>query len=206
VVSDHDVSRAPAARDVGNQVGADAPVKLKKEVLVERAAIELAGRNRTLQRLDARGQVRRELGVTEDAERGIQVTGCRPRRSSSRCRMRWSTGSPPNAMLRATFRGKPARRIRACSSGVRFRQRSIVRLQSMAWIICFLRQGLKGSSGRRLPARSVHQFLDPFEHGFHGIGRQCTSRRSVPAFGSVGTDRGPPGRSWMRVARSKKSS
>ena len=88
MVSDHDVARAPAARELGNQVGADAPVKLKKEVLVERAAIELAGRNRTLQRLDVRRQVGRQLGVTEDAERGIQVTGCCPRRSSSRSRMR----------------------------------------------------------------------------------------------------------------------
>ncbi len=138
MVSDHDVTRAPATRDVGNQVGADAPVKVKKEILVERADIELAGRNCTLQRLDARGQMRRELGVTEDAERGIQATGCRARRSSSRSSMRWSTGSPSNAMLRATFRGKLARRIRACSSGVRLRQRSIVCFQSMGWIICFL--------------------------------------------------------------------
>lgn len=131
MVSDHDVSRAPAARAVGNQAGADAPVKLKKEILVERAAVVFAGRDRALQRLDARGEVRRELGVTEDAERGIQVTGSRPRRSSSRSRMRWSTGSPSNAMLRATFRGKLARRIRACSSGMRLRQRSIACFQSM---------------------------------------------------------------------------
>lgn len=88
MVPDHDVSGAPAARDVGNQVGADSPVKLKKDILVERAAIELASRDRALQRLDARSQMRREFGVTEGAERGIQVTGCRPRRSSSCSRMR----------------------------------------------------------------------------------------------------------------------
>lgn len=77
MLSDHDVSRAPAARELRNQVGADAPVKLKKEVLVKRATIELAGCDRTLQRLDARGQVRRQVGVAEDAERSVQVTGCR---------------------------------------------------------------------------------------------------------------------------------
>lgn len=55
MVSDRDIRRAPAARDVGNQVGADAPVKLEKEILVERAAVVFAGRDRALQRLDACG-------------------------------------------------------------------------------------------------------------------------------------------------------
>lgn len=75
--------------DAGEQIDedtADAPVEIGDRML--RAAIELASRNRRLYRLDARGQVRCQLGVAEDAERGVQVTGCGPRRSSSRSRMR----------------------------------------------------------------------------------------------------------------------
>jgi len=215
MVSDQDVARAPAARELGNQVGADAPVKLKKEFLVERAVIEFAGRDRSLQRLDARGQVRRQLGVTEDAERGIQVAGCRSRRSSSLSRMRWSTGSPANAMLRATFRGRLARRTRACSSGVRLRQRSIVCFQSMDRIIRCLRQGLKGPSGRCVPARSPQQFFDPFKDDFHVIDirqRRGPASDTVCSFScspfrrpsAPRTAPAPTGRGWPSALRCRR--
>lgn len=55
MVSDRDVSRAPAARELRGQIGADAPVKFKEEVFVGRPDVELSGRDRALQRLDARG-------------------------------------------------------------------------------------------------------------------------------------------------------
>ncbi len=83
MISDHDVSSPPAAREFRGQIGADAPVKLEDERFVRRAAIEIAIRDCFLRRLDSRRQVGRQLGVAEDAERSIQITGCRVRRSSS---------------------------------------------------------------------------------------------------------------------------
>lgn len=55
MLADHDVAGTPAARKMGYQIGANTPVKLKKEAFVERAAIVVSGHDRALQRLDALG-------------------------------------------------------------------------------------------------------------------------------------------------------
>ena len=47
MVSEDDVSRAPATRFFRNSIDANATMKIKQEVFVDRAAIEFAYRNRT---------------------------------------------------------------------------------------------------------------------------------------------------------------
>ena len=165
--------RASPAGKLWHEVAADHGMKPEKKRVVERGRTELAVFDVLFQCEDVARQVRRELGVTEDAERGIQVTGCGRRRSSSRSRMRWSTGSPSNAMLRATFRGKLARRIRACSSCGRLRQRAIACFQSMNGIIGLHRRRLKPRFFRLSAFRAQHLF-DPLQHDTATIHPTCS--------------------------------
>ncbi|MCB1632390.1 MAG: hypothetical protein H7A12_15460 [Pseudomonadales bacterium] len=59
-------------------------MQIEEKLLVEGTGIPRAFPNRVLYRFDAPHQMRRELGMAQDAERGVEVTG--------RC-VRWTSAS-----------------------------------------------------------------------------------------------------------------
>lgn len=72
-----------------------------------------------------------------DIEDETELLGDRIWRSSSACNNERLTGSPSNAMLRATFCGRPCSRSRCCCSGVSARQRWMASIQFMPRIVRF---------------------------------------------------------------------
>lgn len=74
---------APAACEVGRQFTANPLMQIEEKLLVDDAGIPRAFPYRVLYRFDAPRQMRRELGITQDAERGVEMAGGCVRRLSS---------------------------------------------------------------------------------------------------------------------------
>ncbi len=140
--ADGDVNPPPAGK-LRYEIAADEGMKLKEKRVVEGGFAVLTVLDLFFQREDVARQVRREIGVAQDAKTGFDVAGRVSRRASSVCSVASATGSPSKAMLSATFNGIRLRRMRACSWGGRVRQRLIVCFQSMRRIIGRDRRRLK---------------------------------------------------------------
>jgi hypothetical protein len=139
-------------------------MKPEKKRVVERGRIELAVFDALFQREDVARQVRRELGVAQDAKACFDVTGGVSRRASSARSAVSSTGSPSKAMLSATFSGIRLRRMRLCSAAGRARQRAIACFQSMNGIIGLYRRAFNPFFRRRRSAVAPQEFRDPAQH------------------------------------------
>ena len=135
--------RPPPAGKLRYEIAADEGMKLKEKRVVEGGFAVLTVLDLLFQREDVARQVRREIGVAQDAKTGFDVAGRLSRRASSARSVASATGSPSKAMLSATFNGIRLRRMRACSCGGRVRQRLIVCFQSMRRIIGLDRRRLK---------------------------------------------------------------
>ena len=135
--------RPPPAGKLRHEIAADEGMKLKEKRVVEGGFSVRAVPDLFFQREDIARQVRREIGVAQDAKTGFDVAGRLSRRASSARSVASATGSPSKAMLSATFNGIRLRRMRACSCRGRVRQRLIVCFQSMRRIIGLDRRRLK---------------------------------------------------------------
>jgi len=78
----------------------------------------------------------RDVGAAQSAAGGIEVTGGMVRSACSASRISRLTGSPANAMLRATRCGMLSQRLRAFSADDSLRQFSMISFQSMCGIVC----------------------------------------------------------------------
>jgi len=129
-------------------------VKRTDELIVDRMSVEVTGFDAFFESLNAPRQMRRELSVAQDTERGLDVSGSVPWSCSA-----WSiamfTGSPSNAMLSATLSGMRTHRRRRFSSGGSARQFMIACFQVMSGIISFACGMFK-----REPLRQFVHFLN----------------------------------------------
>lgn len=75
---------APAACEIWCQFTTNLPVQIQKESFVDGPGIPATIPDGVLNRFHASRQMRRELGITQDAERGVEMaSGCVRRLSSA---------------------------------------------------------------------------------------------------------------------------
>lgn len=139
-----------------HKIAADQGMKPEKQCVVERGWTELAVFDTFFQRENITRQMWREFVVAQDAEACFDVTSGVSRRACSLRSTASSTGSPSNAMLRATLRGRRERRMRRCSSLGRARQCLIACFQSM--------RGIIGLHWRRFELRLFRSSSCPAQH------------------------------------------
>ena len=146
------VASPPPAGKLRYEIAADQGMKLKEKRVVEGGFTVLTVLDLFFQREDVARQVRREIGVAQDAKTGFDVAGRVSRRASSARSVVNATGSPSKTMLSATFSGIRLRRMRARSCAGRVRQRLIVCFQSMRRIIGRERRRLKRAAAGASPS------------------------------------------------------
>ena len=83
MLADDDLLASPTAGETWRQVATDSLVQLEEKALIDQPVIKFALADGVLGLLDAPRQMRRELGVAQDAECGVDVAGCCFRRPSS---------------------------------------------------------------------------------------------------------------------------
>ncbi len=98
-----------------HDIAADQVMKIQKKCVGKGGLCEFAVLDSQFQGQNVARDVRRELGVAQDPEARLDVSGSVSRRLSFVVSNSRSTASPSNAMLSATFNGIRPRRIRACS-------------------------------------------------------------------------------------------
>ena len=82
--ADNDVDLAPATRERGGEVGAQASVQFKDQVFVENPDVKFPVGDGDGDLLDPERQVVGQFGVGDDAEGGFYFSRCVVRRTSSR--------------------------------------------------------------------------------------------------------------------------
>jgi len=166
VCADGDVCFPPACK-LRYEITADQLVELEKQRVIEDSLDKFAVLDSPFQRQDVTREVRREIGVAQDAEARFDVSRCVSRRASSVSSAASSTASRSKAMLSATFRGIRPRRRRACSACGRARQRSMVRFQVMHAIIRLGARRLKPLPVRCRPPGKSQKLCDPRKHALY---------------------------------------
>ena len=84
VRTNNDFLFAPAACEIGCQLTANLLVQIQKELLINGPGIPATIPDGVLNRFHASSQMRRELGIAQDAECGIEMaSGCVRRLSSA---------------------------------------------------------------------------------------------------------------------------
>lgn len=130
------------------------------------------------------------------AQRGLYVSRRARHRSSSRSNRAWSTGSPSNAMLLATWRGIRRSRILRCSSGGSALQRFMTSFQFMVRSIRRRRRTCKPYPSRiaiddQLGRRNFAGARKRTELGVH----------VAPSVGQAPNDRSASASGWILFGR-----
>lgn len=83
VAANDDLVATPTTRKLRSQVTTNVLVEVAQQGFIDGALVKFTIRDGVLHRFDTARQMRRERGIAQDAERGVEVARCCVRRSSS---------------------------------------------------------------------------------------------------------------------------